>query len=179
MSWRHRVREGILLAGAALSAVAALGVAVTQAGAVWGLILAIGALGLLFFLGGSTRLTPGLLNWGVGLLLVALVAGVGFAQTAVSPLVLVEGALLYAAAELGWLAAAPPLVLTVPTLLLRGSIVLGGLLAGYLALFGLALPLGGGPEVTVLGVAAAVAIFFLLRGRRPRRSARTPRPARR
>lgn len=177
-TWRRRVREGVLLGAGVLAAAGALSVAISQAGGVWGLILAIGALGFLFYLGGSTRVTPGLLNWGVGLILAALVVSVPFSQRAVSPGVLVEGACLYAAAELGWLAASPPQVLTAPTLVLRGAIVLGGLLVGYLALFGLALPLGGGPEITVLGAAAAVAVFFLLRGRHPRRPARTPRPAR-
>ncbi len=176
MRGRRRVRDGMLLAGAVLAAVAGLALAVTHAGAVWGLILAIGALGLLFFLAGSTRVVPELLNWGVGLILTALVAGVGFAPATVTPVVLVEGACLYAAAELGWLTATPPQALTAPTLLVRGAVVLGGLLVGYLALFGLALPLGGGPVITVVGVAAAVVVFFVLRGRRPGRAARPPRP---
>lgn len=164
---RLRLRTPLLVVSGFLLAAAALAGAATQAGPVRGAVMAAGALGLLFFLGGSTRVVPELLNWGLGVILAVLVASVPFSGSPVSPLVLVEGACLYAAGELGWLAAAPPWVLGPSTLLLRGAVVLGGLAIGYLALFGLALPYGGGPLVTVLGAAAAVAIFFLLRGRRP------------
>ncbi|MGH7911508.1 MAG: hypothetical protein ACREQM_09610, partial [Candidatus Dormibacteraceae bacterium] len=139
----------------------------------WGLVLATGCLGLLFFLLGASRLVPGLLNWGLGVLLAALVAGVGFAPDTVNPLVLVEAACLYAAAELGWLAASPPQVLTPPLLLLPAGILLAGLLVGYLALFGRVVPLLGGPLVTVAGVAAAICAFFILRGRRRRATSRS------
>ena len=176
LPWRRRIRTWIFLVAGVLAASAALAIAVANAGGVWGLILALGGLGLLFFLGGSSRVAPELLNWGLGLVLAALVASVGFSPGAVSPLVLVEGACLYAAAELGWMAASPPQVITVTTLVIRGGIVLVGLLVGYLALFGLALPYSGGPVITVLGVAAAVLVFFLLRGRRPDRGSRAPRP---
>lgn len=162
-----RLRTPVLVAAGLLLAAAALAGPGIHAGPVRGVIVAGGAVGLLFFLAGSSRVVPELLNWGLGLILAVLIASVPFSPGPVSPLVLVEGACLYAAAELGWLAAAPPWVLTPSTLVLRGAVVLGGLAVGYLALFGLALPYAGGPLVTVVGAAAAVVIFFLLRGRRP------------
>ena len=165
---RRRLRTPLLVAAGMLLAAAALALAFTSSGPFKGIILVTGILGLLFFLAGATRVVPELLNGGLGLTLAALVAAIPFSQGPVSPLVLVEGACLYGAAELGWLAAAPPRTLTISSLLMRGAVVLAGLAVGYLALFGLALPAAGGPLVTVLGAAAAVVTFFLLRGRRPR-----------
>lgn len=165
---RRRLRAPLLIAGGLLVAAGALALAFTHAGPFRGVILATGVLGLLFFLAGAGRVIPELLNAGIGLILGALVAAIPFSPGPISPLVLVEGAGLYVAAELGWLAAAPPRVLGPSTVLMRGAVVLGGLAVGYLALFGLALPYVGGPVVTVLGAAAAVVTFFLLRGRRPR-----------
>ncbi|MBO0745625.1 MAG: hypothetical protein J2P43_11425 [Candidatus Dormibacteraeota bacterium] len=164
---RQRLRTPLLVASGFLLAAAALAGSISHAGQIQGVAMAGGAAGLLFFLAGSTRVVPELLNWGLGLILAVLVASVPFSPGPVSPLVLVEGACLYAAGELGWLAADPPWVLAPSTLLLRGAVVLGGLAVGYLALFGLALPAAGGPLVTVFGATAAVVIFFLLRGRRP------------
>lgn len=170
MRRRIRVRDSVLLVAAVLVGAAAPLLAVSQAGPYWGLVLAVGAFGFVLFAAGATRLAPPALNVGVGVLLAALVLEVGITRRAVSPLVLVEGACLYAAAELGWLAATPPPVLTASRLLLPGLIVLVGLVVGYLALGGLVLPLGGGPLLTLAGVAAAVVTFFLLRGRRAGRS---------
>ncbi len=169
-----RLRTPLLVAAGLLLAAAALTLAFAHAGGFRGVILAIGVLGLLSYLAGASRVIPELLNAAIGLILAALVAAIPFSPGPVSPLVLVEAACLYGAAELGWLAAAPPRVLTLVTLLPRGAVILGGLAVGYLALFGLALPYAGGPLLTVLGAAAAVVVFFLLRGRQPR----TPRRAR-
>lgn len=166
MSRRLRARNAILLGAALLLGATAPAIAVSQAGPYWGLVLAVAALGFVFFAAGATRLAPPALNWGLGVILAALVLEVGLSPKAISPLVLVEGACLYAGAELGWLAASPPPVLTGARLLLPGLVVLAGLVVGYLALFGLVLPFAGGPLLTVAGVAAAVLIFFLLRGRR-------------
>lgn len=163
---RQRLRTPVLVVSGCLLAAAALAASISHAGQIRGVVIAAGAAGMLLFIAGSTRVVPELLNWGLGLILAVLVASVPFSPGPVSPMVLVEGACLYGAGELGWLAAAPPWVLAPSALVVRGAVVLGGLAIGYLALFGLALPSLGGPLVTVFGAAAAVVVFFLLRGRR-------------
>ena len=133
-------------------------------------LLPLGALGVLLLLLGALRILPTLLPWGVGVLAATYVVSLTVAAIGAAPLALLEGAALFASAEAAWLAADPDGAGLWAGLGLRlVAILAGGVALGWLALFGGALPLPGGPLVTALGVLAAAAAFALLRrlSRRP------------
>jgi hypothetical protein len=133
-------------------------------------LLSLGGLGVLLLLLGALRVLPPLLPWGVGVLAATYVVSLTVASIAAAPLALLEGAALFAAAEAAWLVADPDGTGLWAGLGLRlVGILAGGVALGWLALFGGALPLPGGPFETALGVVAAAAAFALLRrlSRRP------------
>jgi hypothetical protein len=162
----------LAVAGAALAAVLALAPA---AGAPhWlGPLGALGGLAAALYVAGMAMPWPAALPWGLGLLAVEYLVGLEIRHAPLDPAAPAYAVAFFLCAELGWLGlearrGGRPWARRIAAV---GALAVGGSVLAALLLLLAAVPLGGGPPMTALGVAATIAVAACLAwlGRRSER----------
>jgi hypothetical protein len=159
------VAPGALLAGAGLALAAALALApVAGPTGPVGPLGALGGLALALYLAGLALPWPGALPWALGLLAVEYLVSLEVRRAPLDPAAPAYAVAFFLCAELGWigLEARRGGLPWARRVLAIAALALGGSALAALLLLMAAVPLGGGPPMTAVGVAATIAVVASL-----------------